>query len=125
MSLPQSALFIEQTAVHLHVEFSLDNQADDADVVVAVAAARAAATWLGGPNVVWGFAPSLWRRLSGGRLPKEVRDFVGIGPDNAAIVKQKLHDSGVDINFTQQQLADIERLGGRASDLESVSLDLP
>lgn len=84
MSLPQSALFIEQTAVHLHVEFSLDNQADDADVVVAVAAARAAATWLGGPNVVWGFAPSLWRRLSGGRLPKEVRDFVGIGPDNAA-----------------------------------------
>ncbi|EIW60623.1 uncharacterized protein TRAVEDRAFT_57812 [Trametes versicolor FP-101664 SS1] len=43
--------------------------------------------------------------------------------DNASamsFVKQKLHDSGVDINFSQQQLAYIDRLGGRASDLESL-----
>ncbi|KAI0637238.1 exonuclease [Trametes polyzona] len=43
--------------------------------------------------------------------------------DNASamsFVKQKLHESGVDINFTQQQLAYIDRLGGRASDLESL-----
>lgn len=47
--------------------------------------------------------------------------------DNASamsFVKQKLHDSGVDINFSQQQLAYIDRLGGRASDLESVSPSL-
>ncbi|KAI0362726.1 exonuclease [Trametes cingulata] len=37
-----------------------------------------------------------------------------------SFVKQKLHDIGVDVTFTQQQLAYIDRLGGRASDLESL-----
>ncbi|KAH9901129.1 RNA12 protein-domain-containing protein [Cubamyces lactineus] len=43
--------------------------------------------------------------------------------DNASaisFVQQKLKDSGVDVKFTQQQLAYIDRLGGRASDLESL-----
>lgn len=38
-----------------------------------------------------------------------------------AFVKQKLHDSGMDVEFTREQTSYIERLGGRASDLESVS----
>ncbi|KAI9067059.1 hypothetical protein FKP32DRAFT_1664487 [Trametes sanguinea] len=37
-----------------------------------------------------------------------------------SFVKQKLHDAGVDVNFSQQELAYITRLGGRASDLESL-----
>lgn len=44
--------------------------------------------------------------------------------DNASalsFVKQKLHDSGLDVKFSSAQTAYIERLGGRASDLESVS----
>ncbi|KAM5539125.1 hypothetical protein V8D89_007348 [Ganoderma adspersum] len=43
--------------------------------------------------------------------------------DNAsalAFVEQKLHDSGVDVEFTRDQTSYIERLGGRASDLESL-----
>ena len=47
--------------------------------------------------------------------------------DNASaisFVQQKLKDSGVDVKFTQQQLAYIDRLGGRASDLESVRIYL-
>ncbi|KAI1790774.1 exonuclease [Ganoderma leucocontextum] len=43
--------------------------------------------------------------------------------DNASaltFVKQKLHDSGVDVEFTRDQTSYIERLGGRASDLESL-----
>ncbi|PIL23760.1 hypothetical protein GSI_13510 [Ganoderma sinense ZZ0214-1] len=43
--------------------------------------------------------------------------------DNAsalAFVKQKLQDSGVDVEFTRDQTSYIERLGGRASDLESL-----
>jgi hypothetical protein len=36
-------------------------------------------------------------------------------------VKQKLKDAGVDQTFTSEQTAYIERLGGRAIDLESVS----
>ncbi|GBE82399.1 RNA12 protein-domain-containing protein [Sparassis latifolia] len=43
--------------------------------------------------------------------------------DNASalsFMKQKLHDSGVEIDFTRQQRTYVERLGGRASDLESL-----
>ncbi len=43
--------------------------------------------------------------------------------DNASalsFVEQKLHDSGMDVKFSQAQLSYIARLGGRASDLESV-----
>lgn len=39
-----------------------------------------------------------------------------------SFVKQKLHDVGVEVNFTSPQVSYIERLGGRASDLESVSV---
>jgi len=35
-------------------------------------------------------------------------------------VKQKLHDHGLDTEFTQDQIAYVERLGGRASELESL-----
>ncbi|RDX48409.1 exonuclease [Lentinus brumalis] len=43
--------------------------------------------------------------------------------DNASalsFVEQKLHDSGMDVKFSQAQLSYIARLGGRASDLESL-----
>ncbi|MCB0914565.1 MAG: Dyp-type peroxidase [Actinobacteria bacterium] len=84
MSEPQPALFIEEVAEHLHAEWNLNPQADDAAVVAALGQARRAATSLGGPNVVWGFGPNLWRRLSGGRIPSSVRDFAGVGPNNSA-----------------------------------------
>ena len=35
---------------------------------------------------------------------------------------QKLHDADVDSSFTSEQISLIQRLGGRASDLESVRL---
>jgi len=35
-------------------------------------------------------------------------------------VKQKLHDAGVEIGISTQDTQYVERLGGRASDLESV-----
>jgi len=35
-------------------------------------------------------------------------------------VQQKLHDAGLDYQFTKQQTAYVERLGGRASDLETL-----
>ena len=46
--------------------------------------------------------------------------------DNASalsFVKQKLRDSGLDVQFTNSQTSYIERLGGRASDLESVGVE--
>jgi hypothetical protein len=36
-------------------------------------------------------------------------------------VKQRLHEIGVEAEFTSAQTAYVERLGGRASDLASVS----
>lgn len=38
-----------------------------------------------------------------------------------SFVKQKLRDSGRDVNISGQETKYVERLGGRASDLESVS----
>lgn len=37
-----------------------------------------------------------------------------------SFVRQKLRDSGVDVTFNKEQTAYIQRLGGRASDLERV-----
>jgi hypothetical protein len=39
-----------------------------------------------------------------------------------AFVKQKLKDAGVDVIFDGDKAKQLQRLGGRASDLESVSL---
>ena len=35
-------------------------------------------------------------------------------------MRQKLQESGVDVKFNKEQITYIQRLGGRASDLESV-----
>ncbi|RXW24136.1 hypothetical protein EST38_g1699 [Candolleomyces aberdarensis] len=37
-----------------------------------------------------------------------------------SFMKQKLSDAGIDIDFTKEQTASVARLGGRASDLESL-----
>lgn len=36
-------------------------------------------------------------------------------------MQRKLRESGIEMKFSSQEIAYIERLGGRASDLESVS----
>ena len=100
MSDPQPELFIETTPEHLHAEWNLRPGLTDADVRDAITAARRAVVWLGGPNVLWGFGPSLWRRLSGGRLPSDVVDFTGIGPANAAGVPVTQSDVWLWVNGT-------------------------
>ena len=78
MSHPQPGLFIEETAQHLHVEWSFKRDVDAPAMVAAITAARRGATFLGGPNVVWGLDPGLWRRLSDGAIPDEVVAFQGV-----------------------------------------------
>lgn len=39
-----------------------------------------------------------------------------------SFVKQKLHDAGLEVQLTAKDAQFVERLGGRASDLESVRL---
>ena len=58
-------------------------------------------------------------------LPSKPLNQVSLSDaDNASalsFVKQKLHDNGLDVQFSQSQITHLQRLGGRASDLESVS----
>jgi hypothetical protein len=58
-------------------------------------------------------------------LPTKPINFVPLSdadPESSlSFVVQKLLDSGIDSGISVQQLAHMERLGGRASDLESVS----
>ena len=58
-------------------------------------------------------------------LPTKPINFVPLSdadPESSlSFVMQKLFDSGIDTGISARQLAYVERLGGRASDLESVS----
>lgn len=58
-------------------------------------------------------------------LPSKPLNSIALHDADAAsalsFVKQKLKDAGIDQTFTAEQTAYLERLGGRASDLESVS----
>ncbi|OSX64663.1 hypothetical protein POSPLADRAFT_1044153 [Postia placenta MAD-698-R-SB12] len=57
-------------------------------------------------------------------LPSQPLNLITLSDaDNASalsFVKQKLHDAGVDVRFNSEQRTYIQRLGGRASDLESL-----
>ncbi|KAF8163083.1 RNA12 protein-domain-containing protein [Crassisporium funariophilum] len=57
-------------------------------------------------------------------LPSKPLNSIALSDADAAsslsFVKQKLHDAGIDIGITGQQTKYVERLGGRASDLESL-----
>lgn len=87
----QPGLFVEETPEHLHVEWTLRPDVPTADVVAAVAEARRASAFLRGPNQVWGFAPSLFRRLADDAVPADVRDFSAVsGPAGTAPATQ--HD---------------------------------
>lgn len=76
---PQPGLFTEETAQHLHVEWTLPARAAADEVVGAVAAARRATAYLRSPNTVWGFDPVLWRRLAPADCPANVEPFRGVG----------------------------------------------
>lgn len=59
-------------------------------------------------------------------LPSKPLNSIALYDADAAsalsFVKQKLQDAGINLDFSQEQVAYIDRLGGRASDLESVSI---
>ena len=68
MSTPQSGIFALGTASHAYLEFDLRAPEDERELVRAVAGLREPRTTMGGVNLVAGFRPELWSRLS----PEEV-----------------------------------------------------
>lgn len=93
-SLPQPGLFAQGVGEHFHVEFRLRPAASAETggrsnrtglIREAIAEARRVATWLPGPNVTWGFAPDLWRRLQPEGIPSSAQAFAGlIGKDDTS-----------------------------------------
>ena len=81
MPSPQPGLLADGLSSHHHVEFTFDSGLGNADIIAAVSRARTDSIWLGGPNVVWGFGPDLWRRLSPKTIPDSVQPMQAIaGP---------------------------------------------
>jgi putative iron-dependent peroxidase len=86
---PQPALFVEEAAQHLHVEWTMPVGTDPATIRAAVARARSASAPLRGPNLVWGFDPALWRHLEPTACPSDVASFAGVsGPAGRAPATQ-------------------------------------
>lgn len=77
-TVPQPGLFIEETAVHYHLEFSLPDELNLDETTAAISAARRAANTMRGPNTVWGFSPRLWRALDAQSCPESFQPFTGI-----------------------------------------------
>ncbi|MCH9816592.1 MAG: Dyp-type peroxidase [Actinomycetia bacterium] len=78
VALPQTSVFVEETALHYHLELNLRPGVTNQDVVAAVTQARRVATGNHFPNAVWGFNPELWRQLEPGGVPPNVVAFSGI-----------------------------------------------
>lgn len=78
MANPQPGLFIQETHHHYHLQLTLRPNVPAHELIKAVSLARTMTTWLGAPNVVWGFGPTLWSTLLPGGLPANVRPFEAI-----------------------------------------------
>src|SRR6266566_4896999 len=75
MSTPQSGIFALGTASHTYLEFDLRAPADGRALVGVVAGLREPRTTMGGVNLVAGFRPELWSRLSPEDAPAGVEGF--------------------------------------------------
>jgi putative iron-dependent peroxidase len=75
MNAPQSGIFALGTASHTYLEFALRPSADERELVTAVAGLREPRTTMGGVNLVAGFRPELWSRVSPADAPAGVEGF--------------------------------------------------
>ena len=75
MKTPQSGIFALGTTSHAYLEFDLKAEAEALSLVTAVASLREPRTTMGGMNLVAGFRPELWQRLSPDDAPPGVAGF--------------------------------------------------
>lgn len=75
MHAAQSGIFALGTGSHSLLEFDLLTSADPVALVRTMASLREPRTTTGGVNLVVGFRPSLWRRVSPQEMPEAVTDF--------------------------------------------------
>lgn len=75
MHVAQSGIFALGTSSHSYLEFDLYTHGDPLTLVQVMANLQEPRMTTGGVNLVVGFRPSLWRRISPEELPTEVTDF--------------------------------------------------
>jgi len=82
MNSPQSGIFALGTSSHAYIEFDLLNKKKGAQLVRALSSMREPRTTIGGINLVIGFRPELWSKVSPDAAPAGVhgfnQDIVGI-----------------------------------------------
>ena len=72
---PQAGIFALGTASHTYLEFVIRDGAEPRALVEAVAGLREPRTTVGGVNLVAGFRPELWRRVSPDSSPSAIEGF--------------------------------------------------
>lgn len=78
MPAPQPGLFAQGLSHHMHVEFAVKPTATLDALRDAITTARRASTGIVGPNVTWGFSPTLWSGLAPGALPESVKPLAEV-----------------------------------------------
>ena len=101
----QPGIFAEGTRAHYHLEFDLLDGTSDEDVSAAVTRLREPAVTVGGFNLVVGFGPTLWERLSPGAAPADFHAFQPIEGLDGTQVPATQHDLWVWVHGTGPDLA--------------------
>jgi len=103
MTTPQAGIFALGTRIHHHLEFDLRSGAQLAAVAAALVRLGEPQVTSGGNNIVVGFGPDLWRRLSS-TPPADLGDFQSIdglhdhsAPSTQHDVWVWIHGTGYDV----------------------------
>jgi putative iron-dependent peroxidase len=131
MNAPQSGIFALGTASHTYLEFGRHPSTDERDLVTAIASLREPRTTMGGVNLVAGFRPEIWSRLSPEDAPAGMEGFnrAVVGRDGYAMPATQhdavlwLSGSAYDVVFdvAREAIAVIEPLAAVAGETQSWS----
>ena len=75
MKTPQSGIFALGTASHAYLEFDVSAVQKGQDLVAAISSLREPRTTMGGVNLVAGFRPELWSKVSPDDAPAGIQGF--------------------------------------------------
>jgi putative iron-dependent peroxidase len=104
MANAQPGIFAQGTRAHYHLEFDLPD-VTPSDVSAAVVRLREPTVTVGGFNLVLGFGPALWERLSPGAAPVDFHAFEPIEGLDGKQVPATQHDLWVWVHGTGPDLA--------------------
>ena len=75
MKTPQTGIFALGTASHAYLEFDVSPGRQGRDLVAVISSMREPRTTMGGVNLVAGFRPELWKKVSPDEAPADLEGF--------------------------------------------------